>query len=105
MRFHKVVGQTSLKKQLMDGVNAGRIPHAQLFLGKSGSGTLPMALAYALAIWPVSVYTHLRQLKAPSKRVYLLSKRLELKIKIQLELYSMDFLIQTNVTCFDYLPR
>ena len=47
MRFHKVVGQTSLKKQLIDGVNAGRIPHAQLFLGKSGSGTLPMALAYA----------------------------------------------------------
>jgi len=47
MLFKDVVGQTSLKKQLIKGVQNNRIPHAQLFLGKPGSGTLPLALAYA----------------------------------------------------------
>lgn len=47
MQFKDVVGQTSLKNQLIKGVQNGRIPHAQLFLGRSGNGTLPLALAYA----------------------------------------------------------
>ena len=47
MKFSEVIGQDKLKKQLIHGVTVGRIPHAQLFLGKVGNGSLPLALAYA----------------------------------------------------------
>ena len=45
--FNKVVGQTHLKKHLQNTVDDDRIAHTQLFIGDYGSGTLPMALAYA----------------------------------------------------------
>lgn len=47
MKFSEVVGQSIVKQRLLQGVAAGRIPHAQLFLGAEGSGALPLALAYA----------------------------------------------------------
>ena len=47
MLFKDVIGHNELKKRLIQTVNEGRISHAQLFLGKSGYGTLPLALAYA----------------------------------------------------------
>ena len=47
MQFSKVLGQKHIKKHLTTSVDAGRIAHAQLFVGPEGSGTLPMALAYA----------------------------------------------------------
>ncbi len=47
MKFVDVVGQKIVKDRLVQGVSAGRIPHAQLFLGAEGSGALPLALAYA----------------------------------------------------------
>ena len=47
MKFSEIVGQNHLKKHLMNSVQSGRIPHAQLFIGPEGSGTLAMALAYA----------------------------------------------------------
>ena len=47
MQFADVIGQEGLKQRLRDSVQSGRIPHAQLFLGKEGSGGLPLALAYA----------------------------------------------------------
>ncbi len=47
MRFSEIIGQEKLKSKLIVGVKNGRIPHAQLFLGKSGFGGLPLALAYA----------------------------------------------------------
>lgn len=47
MRFQDVLGQEYLKKHLITTADNKRIPHAQLFVGKAGSGTLPMALAYA----------------------------------------------------------
>lgn len=47
MLFQEIVGQDKLKKQLIKTVNDGRISHAQLFLGRSGTGTLPMAIAYS----------------------------------------------------------
>lgn len=50
MEFSEVIGQKHLKKHLIKTVENGRIPHAQLFVGTSGSGILPMALAYAQAI-------------------------------------------------------
>ena len=47
MQFSKVLGQEHLKNHLSQSVDNGRIPHAQLFVGPEGSGTLAMALAYA----------------------------------------------------------
>ncbi|APS38109.1 DNA polymerase III subunit [Salegentibacter sp. T436] len=47
MLFEKIIGLQHLKKHLTTTVDNGRVPHAQLFVGKSGSGTLPLAIAYA----------------------------------------------------------
>ncbi|TDU43531.1 DNA polymerase-3 subunit delta' [Gelidibacter sediminis] len=47
MQFSTVLGQEHLKRHLTQSVDNGRIPHAQLFVGPEGSGTLAMAIAYA----------------------------------------------------------
>ena len=47
MFFSNVIGQDFIKKHLTQSADQGRIPHAQLFVGKAGSGILPMAIAYA----------------------------------------------------------
>lgn len=47
MLFSEVLGLPHIKKHLTATADNGRIPHAQLFVGQAGSGTLPMALAYA----------------------------------------------------------
>ena len=47
MQFKKVIGQQEVKSRLIKGIEDGRIAHTQLFLGQEGSGTLPMAIAYA----------------------------------------------------------
>lgn len=47
MLFSEILGQDYLKNHLTKSALSGRIPHAQLFLGPEGSGTLPMAIAYA----------------------------------------------------------
>lgn len=47
MQFSDIIGQEHLKNHLTQSVDNGRIPHAQLFVGPEGSGTLPMAIAYA----------------------------------------------------------
>jgi DNA polymerase III subunit delta' len=47
MEFSKIIGQDYIKNHLKRSVDLGRIPHAQLFIGPEGSGTLPMAIAYA----------------------------------------------------------
>lgn len=47
MFFKDVIGQTHIKNHLKTSVENGRIPHAQLFVGKEGSGVLPMAIAFA----------------------------------------------------------
>ena len=47
MLFSEILGQEHLKKHLTHSVDNGRIPHAQLFVGKEGTGALPMAIAYA----------------------------------------------------------
>ena len=50
MLFSNTLGQTHIKNHLLKSIENGRIPHAQLFVGKTGSGVLPIALAYAQAI-------------------------------------------------------
>jgi len=45
--FKDIIGQEFIKKHLTASVDRGRVAHAQLFVGKAGSGVLPMAIAYA----------------------------------------------------------
>lgn len=47
MFFSEIVGQESIKEQLVQTVCENRISHARLFLGPEGAGALPLALAYA----------------------------------------------------------
>tara|TARA_R110002012_G_scaffold273830_5_gene459935 strand:+ start:539 stop:1693 length:1155 start_codon:yes stop_codon:yes gene_type:complete len=47
MLFKDVLGLNYIKSHLIKSVDNGRVPHAQLFVGPEGSGTLPMAIAYA----------------------------------------------------------
>jgi len=47
MLFSEIIGQGHIKSHLTKSASQGRIPHAQLFIGPEGSGTLPMAIAYA----------------------------------------------------------
>ncbi|MBE7175546.1 MAG: hypothetical protein INR69_04035 [Mucilaginibacter polytrichastri] len=47
MQFAQIAGQSAVKEHLVQSVKNGRIPHAQLFLGAEGSGSLPLAVAYA----------------------------------------------------------
>lgn len=50
MNWEDITGQENLIKQLKDSVANNRVSHAQLFIGKEGYGTLPLALAYAQEI-------------------------------------------------------
>lgn len=47
MLFTEILGQEHIKSHLTKSADSGRIPHAQLFVGPEGSGTLSMAVAYA----------------------------------------------------------
>ena len=47
MLFSDILGQEHIKSHLTKSASSGRIPHAQLFVGPDGCGTLPMAIAYA----------------------------------------------------------
>ena len=47
MLFSDVIGQQEVKGHLVEMVQHNRLSHALLFLGKEGSGALPLALAFA----------------------------------------------------------
>ena len=47
MLFSQILGQDYIKNHLTKSASSGRIPHAQLFVGAEGSGTLAMAIAYS----------------------------------------------------------
>ncbi|MDB4923935.1 hypothetical protein [Mucilaginibacter sp.] len=47
MQFKQIVGQDAIKQRLITSVKENRVSHAQLFLGPGGSGSLPLAVAYA----------------------------------------------------------
>jgi DNA polymerase III subunit delta' len=47
MPFSDVIGQHEVKQHLAEMVQHNRLSHALLFLGKEGSGALPLAIAFA----------------------------------------------------------
>jgi len=47
MLFKDIIGQVEVKQQLVEMVQHNRLSHALLFLGREGSGGLPLALAFA----------------------------------------------------------
>lgn len=47
MLFSDVIGQQAIKQHLAEMVEQNRLSHALLFLGREGSGGLPLALAFA----------------------------------------------------------
>jgi DNA polymerase III subunit delta' len=47
MQFKNVIGQDGVKQHLVEMVQHNRLSHALLFLGKEGSGALPLAMAFA----------------------------------------------------------
>ena len=47
MQFSGIIGQQEVKQQLAELVQHNRLSHALLFLGKEGSGSLPLAIAFA----------------------------------------------------------
>jgi DNA polymerase III subunit delta' len=64
MQFENVIGQGAIKKHLIDLVRNNRLSHALLFLGKEGSGSLPMALAFSQYI--VCTSAKATQIKSPA---------------------------------------
>jgi DNA polymerase-3 subunit delta' len=47
MLFKDIIGLKNIKLHLTKTANQGRIPHAQLFIGSEGSGTLQKSIHYA----------------------------------------------------------
>jgi DNA polymerase-3 subunit delta' len=47
MQFNQIIAQEPTKNKLIDLVQKNRLSHALLFLGKEGSGALPLAIAFA----------------------------------------------------------
>lgn len=47
MLFKEVIGQAAMKHHLAEMVQQNRLSHALLFLGKDGTGSLPLAMAFA----------------------------------------------------------
>ena len=50
MLFKDVIGQSDTKRHLIELVEHNRLSHALLFVGKEGSGALPLAMALAAFI-------------------------------------------------------
>jgi DNA polymerase III subunit delta' len=47
MLFSEILGHEHIKNHLIQSASSGRVPHAQLFIGPEGTGTLAIAIAYA----------------------------------------------------------
>jgi len=47
MLFRDIIGQQEVKQHLVELVQHNRLSHALLFLGKEGSGVLPLAITFA----------------------------------------------------------
>ena len=56
MLFNDIIGQQEVKTQLLELVQHNRLSHALIFLGREGSGALPLAITFAeyISLTPVS---------------------------------------------------
>ena len=54
-----MIGHKDLMQQFRDNIVNGRMPHAQIFEGKNGYGTLPFAMSYAKAVVENSIQNQL----------------------------------------------
>lgn len=66
MQFSEVIGHEAEKTHLRDLVQNNRLSHSLLFLGKEGSGALPMAIAFAQYILCERVQNKNNEPEAPS---------------------------------------
>lgn len=73
MFFKDVIGQHKVKQQLIEMVGHNRLSHALLFLGKEGSGALPLAMAFAQ-------YVSLISNKTESQETSLFGEPVEIKL-------------------------
>lgn len=73
MLFKDVIGQEEIKQQLVEMVQHNRLSHALLFLGKEGSGALPLAMAFAQ-------YVSLIPNKAEPQEASLFGEAVEVKL-------------------------
>jgi DNA polymerase-3 subunit delta' len=58
MLFKNVIGQQQVKQRLINMLLANRLSHALLFLGRQGSGALPLAISFANYISLLPNYLH-----------------------------------------------
>lgn len=64
MQFKNLIGQEQVKQQLVEMVQNNRLSHALLFLGKEGTGALPLAMAFAQYITLLPVVSN--EISVPS---------------------------------------
>jgi len=55
VQFKDIIGQEAVKQQLTELLLHNRLSHALLFLGKEGSGALPLAIAFAHYVSSIQV--------------------------------------------------
>jgi DNA polymerase III subunit delta' len=67
MLFKDVIGQQEVKQHLIEMVKHNRLSHALLFLGREGSGALPLAMAFAQYI---SLLPNVNQPKAEESSLF-----------------------------------
>src|SRR5215813_8688817 len=67
MLFKDIIGQQGLKAHLTGLVQQNRISHALLFLGKEGTGALPLALAFSQYLVCQKVNSQLTTRSSPSE--------------------------------------
>jgi len=98
MLFREIVGQEKIKEELVRSYRKGRVSHCQLFCGAQGSGSLPLAIAYARMVLcgdesssEKSCGLRLSELKHPDLHfIYPVANNLEVKSKA----ISVNFLPQ-----------
>jgi DNA polymerase-3 subunit delta' len=79
MQFNEVIGDNHVRDRLKDLVQNNRLSHALLFLGREGSGALPLAIAFAQYILCEKVDP-----RSKSKETSLFGEAIEAEV-IQLE--------------------
>lgn len=75
MVFKDIIGQAAVKQNLVEMVAHNRLSHALLFLGREGSGALPLAIAFANYIASLPPDAH-----QPSQEGSLFGEPVEVKL-------------------------